>query len=117
MYFLNMSYKLNSYEILKYKFDDINSSTLSVAFLISANIFLINIVKDNKIISLYYTNILLFCASMLFLLCSLYKKNNYVYNYDIINILFIKELLFNLVIIMNVFIVLNYIFSFLYLYK
>lgn len=101
--------KINNQSLLT-KLNDINTSTLSIAFLISANIFIINfIAKNKKLKNIYTLSIILFSLSIFYLLGSLYKILSYNTQYDIRRILFIKVLLYNLVIILNFYIILIYV--------
>jgi hypothetical protein len=105
--------RLNS-KSLQLKFNDINTSTLSIAFLISINIFIINYVKVNQK-TVKHTHILciiLFSLSIIYLLASLYKITAYNNQYDIRKILITKQLLYNLVIIINSTIIILYLLHF-----
>jgi len=120
IYYLNQISLFNDFENIKGTYTNINSSTLSIAFLISANIFIINYFSRNKNyieLSLYYSSLFLFCYSMLLLLLSLYQKTSIIYNQNYVEIYLIKELLFNLVILINILIVLFYIYHIGHLYK
>lgn len=111
MYYLSQTSELTNFNYLNETSKDITTSTLSIAFLISANIFIISFMGTNinkKHNPLYYSNIILFCVSMILLLASLYKKTAIISSNDIRKIFILKELLYNLVIIINLLIIFNY---------
>jgi len=108
-YIFNKTAKVNNESLLT-KFNDINTSSLSIAFLISVNIFIINFIsKNKKSKNIYILSIILFSLSIFYLLGSLYKILSYNNQYDIRRILFIKVLLYNLVILINFYIIIIYI--------
>jgi hypothetical protein len=113
MYFLNQNSEQADYHYLIETAKDITTSTLSIAFLITANIFIINYMgtslKKNHS-SLYYSNVILFCASMFFLLLSLYKVTAILTDNDIRIIFLNKEILYNIVIVINLLILINYLY-------
>lgn len=113
MYYLGQVSQQSKFDYLIETSKDITTSTLSIAFLISANIFIINYMgsslKKNHS-SLYYSNVVLFCVSMAFLLLSLYKKTAILSDSDIRVIFLNKEILYNLIIVMNIIILLNYLY-------
>ena len=91
------------------KFNDINSSTLSIAFLISINIFIINFIsKKNGSKNIYTLFIIFFSLSLLYLLGSLFKIISYKNQIDVKKILIEKVLFYNLVILINFFIIVIY---------
>jgi hypothetical protein len=111
IYYLSQTSELTNFNYLNETSKDITTSTLSIAFLISANIFIISFMGTNinkKYNPLYYSNIILFCVSMILLLASLYKKTAIISSNDIRKIFILKELLYNLVIILNLLIIFNY---------
>lgn len=110
LHFLNDKTQRVNSDALNQKFQDISSSTLSIAFLISVNTFFIDYMgKHNKQPSdIYNCNIILFCFSILILLASLYKITSYSHGYDIRNVFLVQQLLYNLVIIINGLITVTY---------
>lgn len=111
IYFMFKKTAKTNNDSLIFKYNEVNTSTLSIAFLISFNIFIINFISKNKKTKhIYILCIILFSLSVFYLLGSLYKFINYTDQYDIRKILFIKVLLYNLVILTNFYIILIYIF-------
>lgn len=110
MYFINrQAERVNSDELDK-KFEDMNSSTLSIAFLISVNVFFIDYMSKHKKTeaNMFNCNVVLFCFSILLLLGSLYKITSYSNGYQMRTIFIKQQLLYNLVIIINGLITMTY---------
>ena len=100
------------------KVTDLNSSILGVSFLVAANIFIIQSLKQNKTKKsfLYNESALLFCLSLVSLLIALFKVSSYFKSTDIKTHRIQNQFFFNISIIINIFIILNY-FSFIFFYK
>lgn len=116
LHFVNDKTQQVNSDALTQKFQDMGNSTLSIAFLVSVNIFFINYMNTHNIESkipsgksdIYNCNIVLFCFSILILLSSLYKITSYSHGYDIRGIFLVQQLMYNLVIIINGIITLTY---------
>ena len=87
---------------------DITSSVLGVSFLVTVNTFIIKSFDEKKLLSSKNGIILkneitfLFCISLIFLLFSLYKENNFKSAYQMRSIRIINQLNFNFCIFYNV---------------
>jgi len=91
------------------KVKDINDGILSISFLVAVNIFIIETLKKFKQkYSLHNESAFLFCLSLVLLLLSLYKKTNYSTINDMRAERIQKQLMFNLSIFINLFILINY---------
>jgi len=97
----NKNNSKENYTVLNEKFTNLNSSTLSLAFLISVNIYVINALKKTKK-STYYGILVLFISSLFFLLGALYRNSDYKNTEDIRQSYVQKELIYNMVILMNI---------------
>lgn len=108
LYFLNNSeYQGNPDTEIK-KIDQINSGTLSVSFLVGVNTFIITtLTKSNK--ELYTQSAAVFAISVILLLFSSFKITDYITMYELIKERISNQLIFNYSILLNVFVVGNYI--------
>lgn len=107
-----------THETEEKKVTDLNSSILGVSFLVAANIFIIQSLKQNKTRKsfLYNESALLFCLSLVSLLIALFKVSSYFKATDIKTHRIQNQFFFNISIIINIFIILNY-FSFIFFHK
>jgi len=88
---------------------DLNSSILGISFLVAANIFVIQSLKNDKIYkSLYNETAFLFCCSLIALMIAMFKINNFEKVTDIKTHRVENQIFFNMSIIINIFIFINY---------
>ena len=94
---------------------DLNDGILGIAFLVAVNIFIIDTMNKNtstlkklerKVA--YNESALLFCVSLILLLMSMFKQTNYVTINDVREKIIRSQLCFNMAIIVNLFIFVNY---------
>ena len=85
---------------------DLNSSVLGISFLVVANIFVINSLKENKL--KYYETSFLFCASLISLMLAMFKMTSYFSAIDIKTHRVHNQIFFNISIIINIFIFINF---------
>jgi hypothetical protein len=87
--------------------NELNSSILGISFLVSANIFIIDKLKKYKN-ALFYETSFLFCASLITLMLSMFKITSYFNEMDVKTHRIQNQILFNISIIINIFIFFNY---------
>jgi hypothetical protein len=91
------------------KVKDINDGILSISFLVAVNIFIIETLKKvQQKYSLHNESAFLFCVALILLLMALYKKTAYNKIDDLREHRIEKQLMYNLSIFINVFILINY---------
>ena len=90
------------------KVDNLNASILGISFLVVSNIFILNTLKNNKTVSLYYESGFLFCTSIIALLLAMFKITDYFTQTDLKKHRLHNQILFNISIIINIFIFFNY---------
>ena len=84
---------------------------LSISFLVSVNIFILNSLASNKNLinkPIFLESSVIFSLSLLLLLFSIYKQTNFNSISDMKSNRITKQLTFNLVVYYNLFIVINY---------
>jgi hypothetical protein len=111
MYFLSFQAGLTSSKTEESKLVDINSGILAISFLVAVNIFIVQTLggaKTSKNWFLHTESAILFCLSLFLLLISSLKKTNFfnIEDLRIHNILI--QFFFNLSILINLIIFLNY---------
>ena len=89
----------------------LDSSILGISFLVVANIFILNTLKNNKTMSLYHQSGFLFCTSIVALLLAMFKITNNFTQIDVKTHRVQNQILFNISIIINIFIFFNYFIS------
>ena len=110
LYFLNNSEYQGTPETEIKKIDQINSGTLSVSFLVGVNTFIItSLTKSDK--ELYTQSALVFAISVILLLFSSFKITDYITMHELIHARISNQLIFNYSILLNIFVVTNYIIS------
>jgi len=110
LYFLNNSEYQGTPETEIKKIDQINSGTLSVSFLVGVNTFIItSLTKSDK--ELYTQSAAVFAISVILLLFSSFKITDYITMYELIQARVSNQLVFNYSILLNIFVVTNYIIS------
>jgi hypothetical protein len=88
---------------------NLNSSILGISFLVAANIFVIQSLKNEKIYkTLYNETAFLFCCSLIALMIAMFKITDFKSTIDIKTHRIQNQVFFNLSIILNIFIFLNY---------
>jgi hypothetical protein len=109
LYYLNITEDFSSYDEENNRLTLINNGILSVSFLIAVNIFILNTLNKSKVSDpIYIESVVIFAVSLLYLLFSLYKKTDYNILEQMKQIRVSKQLLFNLVIYYNVFMIINF---------
>jgi hypothetical protein len=89
--------------------NNLNSSILGISFLVAANIFVIQSLKNEKIYKwLYNETAFLFCCSLIALMISMFKTTDFKNTTDVKTHRIQNQIFFNLSIILNIFIFLNY---------
>jgi hypothetical protein len=92
------------------KFTSISSGVLSISFLISASIFILSALqKNSNLKNLFQKAAVLFVISFILLLISIFKETNYSNYYNIAQIRVTKQFIFNYTVLLNLFIILNYV--------
>jgi hypothetical protein len=114
-YFMSKINTLSTIGIEEGNVKDLNEGILGIAFLVAVNIFIIDTMsKSNSTVKkserkfVYNESALLFCVSLILLLTSMFKSTNYTTVEDIREKSTISQLAFNMAIIVNLFIFLNY---------
>ena len=108
MYQLTLDVGMTDIKMETAKLEDITSSVLGISFLVTVNTFIIKSFSDKKLFFSKTETILkneitfLFCTSVLFLLFSLYKENNFKSVYQMRRIRVKNQLFFNLCVFYNV---------------
>ena len=99
--------EISSPEVELDKIRNINSGVLGISFLTSVNVYVLsNLNKyENKI---FYQSSVVFIFSIIFLLIATYKTTNYTDVDDLIQIRLTKQLAFNYAVLLNLFIIINY---------
>lgn len=91
------------------KLADLGNGILGISFLVAVNIFILqslDVTKKSKLI--HYETAFLFCCTLIFLLISCYKQYNYATIEDMRSIRIRSQIFFNLAIITNIIIFINY---------
>lgn len=110
LYFINNSEYQATPEVEIKKIDQINSGTLSVSFLVGVNTFIItSLTKSDK--ELYTQSAAVFAISVILLLFSSFKITDYITMFELIQTRISNQLVFNYSILLNIFVVTNYILS------
>jgi len=114
-YFMSKINTLSTVEIESENVKDLNDGILGIAFLVAVNIFIIDTmskststVRKSERKFVYNESALLFCVSLILLLTSMFKSTNYNTVEDIREKSTVSQLAFNMAIIVNLFIFLNY---------
>ena len=105
--FTNTKSTYNSVEAEKNRTDQVNRGVLSISFLTAVNIFMITFAKKINIY-LFKENLAIFGISLILLLIAIYKQQNYNSSYDLLKQRINKEFYFNFVIILNIYLVINF---------
>jgi len=111
LYYLNITEDVSSIEQEESRLKAINDGVLSISFLVSVNIFILNSLASNKNLinkPIFLESSVIFSLSLLLLLFSIYKQTNFNSIADMKSNRITKQLTFNLVVYYNLFIVINY---------
>ncbi len=111
LYYLNITEDVSSVEQEETRLKAINDGVLSISFLVSVNIFILNSLASNKNLinkPIFLESSVIFSLSLLLLLFSIYKQTNFNSIADMKSNRITKQLTFNLVVYYNLFIVINY---------
>jgi len=117
LYFLNNSEYKGTSESEIMKIDQTSNALLSVSFLVGVNTFIITSLTNFYDKSLFSQSAIVFALSVILLLASAFKITDYVTLDEIIKTRISNQLLFNFSILMNGFVVLNYIMYIIKTYK
>jgi len=109
LYFLHSNEFIGSSEIEKSKITDINSGILSVSFLVGVNTFIITSLKRSLKKNLFIESGLIFGVSLILLLFSAFKITNFSTIAELVQDRISNQLVFNFSIILNIFVIVNYI--------
>jgi hypothetical protein len=107
--FINTREGVTTLEVENNKVKDINDGILSISFLAAVNIYILQTlkeIKDHR--NLHNESAFLFTLALVLLLFSLYKKSNYNKIDDIRTHRIEKQLMYNMSIFVNLFILFNY---------
>ena len=107
--FLQSKEYIGSSEIEKNKITDINSGILSVSFLVGVNTFIITSLKKSFKKNLFIESSLIFAISLILLLFSAFKITNFTTLDELVKDRISHQLVFNFSIILNIFVIINYI--------
>jgi hypothetical protein len=111
LYFLtNSEYQGETQTEIK-KIDQINSGILSVSFLVGVNTFIITSLTKSSNIELFTQSAVVFAISVILLLFSAFKVTDAITINELIEDRISNQLIFNFSILLNAFVVLNYIVS------
>ena len=109
LFFLQSKEYIGSSEIEKNKITDINSGILSVSFLVGVNTFIITSLKKSFKKNLFIESSLIFAISLILLLFSAFKITNFTTIDELVKDRISHQLVFNFSIILNIFVIINYI--------
>lgn len=109
LYFINKQEGLSSFEGELDKFEEISNGILSISFLTGINVFILNSLSKNYKRTLFVESAIFFSLSMILLLLSSLKNMNYKVLNDVIRQRISKQLVFNYSVILNTFILLNFV--------
>jgi len=108
LYFINSFENIGSSTTENDKIKTISSSVLSVTFLITANIYIINTLSKSEFKNLFVESSIIFAISLLFLLFTLFKTTNQSEILQIIKERITTQFVFNFAILLNSIIIINY---------
>jgi hypothetical protein len=110
-YFMSSKEELTTTKLELEKLNGFNQSVLSISFLFAVNIFIIEtmIEKSYKHRFIFIESALLFVISLVLILISIFKNVNYKDLQDLIKGRIINQFFFNFAIIINIFILINFI--------
>jgi hypothetical protein len=107
--YLNSKELMSSFSEEHLKIQSIDSSVLGISFLIGVNIFILTSLKKEFKKKLFIESGFIFSISLILLLLSMLKITNYMYITELMRDRISTQLTFNFSIILNIFIIINYI--------
>lgn len=107
--YLNSKELMSSFSQENLKIQGINSSVLGISFLIGVNIFILTSLKKEFKKKLFIESGFIFSISLILLLLSMLKVTNYMYISELMQDRISTQLIFNFSVILNIFIIINYI--------
>lgn len=107
-YFLNTPEEIGSPNTELDKIKNINDGILSISFLAGVSIYILTNLHKNQNYKLFTESAIIFSFSIIFLLVTTYKITNYTTIEDIIKIRITNQMQFNLAVLLNIFIIINY---------
>jgi hypothetical protein len=106
-YFINIREDISSPQTELDKIKNINEGILSISFLAGVSIFILsNLRKNNN--KLFTESAIIFTFSIIFLLFTTYKITDYTSVEDILKVRITNQFQFNFAVILNIFIIINY---------
>jgi len=109
LHFINKQEGLSSFTGELDKFKEITNGILSISFLTGINVFILNSLSKNYKTTLFIESAIFFSLSMILLLLSSLKNMNYRVLNDVITQRISKQLVFNYSVILNNFILMNFV--------
>lgn len=106
--FLTQTENYGSNDMENKKESDINSGLLSASFLAGINIFILNTFQKSLKIDLFTESAFIFGVSLILLLVATLRETDFLITNDIIWSRISSQLIFNFAVILNTFIILNY---------
>ena len=107
--YLSSKELMSSFSQENIKIQSINSSVLGISFLIGVNIFILTSLKKEFKQKLFIESGFIFSISLILLLLSMLKVTNYMYISELMQDRISTQLIFNFSVILNIFIIINYI--------
>ncbi len=107
-YFINVREDISSPETELDKIKNINDGILSISFLAGVSVFILSNLRKNNKHKLFTESAIIFTFSIIFLLFTTYKITNYNSVEDIIKVRITNQFQFNFAVILNIFIIINY---------
>lgn len=109
--FINSSELIGSFASENTKIQNINSSVLGISFLIGVNIFILTSLKKDLKQKLFIESGFIFSISVILLLLVMFKVTNYMNIKELMQDRISTQLIFNFSILLNMFVIINYIIS------
>ena len=109
LYFLTNTEYRGKTETEINKIEQINNGILSVSFLVGVNTFIITSLTKNSNLELFTQSAIIFAISIILLLFSTFKVTDAITIDELIEDRISNQLIFNFSIILNIFVILNYI--------
>lgn len=109
--FINSRELIGSFASENIKIQNINSSVLGITFLIGVNIFILTSLKKEINQKLFIESGLLFSISVILLLVVMFKVTNFMNIKELMEDRISTQLVFNFSILLNMFVIINYIIS------
>lgn len=107
--FINSKELIGSFSTENIKIQNITSSVLGISFLIGVNIFILTSLKKELKQKLFIESGLVFSISVILLLMAMFRVTNYMNIRDLMEDRISTQLVFNFSILLNMFVIINYI--------